>query len=380
LGKVLYEMATGRDRLDYPELPTDLEERPDRERLLRLNAVIAKACAPDSRRRYQSARGLFEDLARVQRGKGVRATALRRRLEFVGCIGATIAVLVGLGALVAHFHGKAPTPSNLDVNNTRQNVPSKPGPSIATAPRRLLIAGPRSSTSLLRGTGPRQTGERWTNSLGMVFAQVPGTKLLFSVWETRVQDYSVFMKAVNRNWPAASFEQGPTEPAVKVSWFAARWFCDWLTREEQNHDWIEPDQRYRLPTDEEWSAAVGLDHEEGLWPSDKNERIKGVYPWGSSWPPPASAGNYGRNGLKRTSVVGNFASNPYGLYDLGGNVWEWCEDTFEAKGDTRVMRGASWYPDQPNFLLSSHRSQMAPRFTSNESVGFRAVLAGGGRR
>ena len=49
---------------------------------------------------------------------------------------------------------------------------------------------------------------------------------------------------------------------------------------------------YRLPTDAEWSIAVGLDHETGDTPKDKNEKIKGVYPWGTQWPPPQGAGNY----------------------------------------------------------------------------------------
>ena len=56
LGKVLYEMATGRDRMDFPELPTNLQELPDRDALLELNAVLAKACARDPRERYRTAR------------------------------------------------------------------------------------------------------------------------------------------------------------------------------------------------------------------------------------------------------------------------------------------------------------------------------------
>jgi hypothetical protein len=55
LGKVLYEMSTGKDRQEFPELPTNLRELPEREGLVELNAVIARACRHDPRDRYASA-------------------------------------------------------------------------------------------------------------------------------------------------------------------------------------------------------------------------------------------------------------------------------------------------------------------------------------
>jgi serine/threonine protein kinase len=375
LGKVLYEMSTGRDRLDYPELPTDLDERPDRKLFLELNVIIAKACARDPGKRYRTACNLFQDLVRAQQGKPARGDGLRRGLAITVWAGAAVAV-VAMGVLGVRHYRKAPTTQDETAKNSRLSGPPQQSPSVSQAPLWASTAKPGTSVAPLRGT--LRSGERWTNSLGMVFVPVPGTKVLFSIWETRVQDYAAFIKASGKNWQPASFEQGPTHPAVRVSWFDAGAFCDWLTVEEQRHRWLRLDQKYRLPLDEEWSSAVGLEHEEGGSPSGKNERIKDLYPWGPSWPPPARAGNYGRSGFVRTAPVASFAPNKNGIYDLGGNVWEWCEDAFEPGGTARVMRGASWYRDRPTFLLSSHRSDQPPQVTFHESVGFRVVLAGRG--
>ena len=110
---------------------------------------------------------------------------------------------------------------------------------------------------------------------------------------------------------------------------------------------IQASQKYRLPTDAEWSIAVGLPEEKGENLEEKNEGIKGVYPWGNIWPPPKRAGNYQKNlnvdDFQFTSPVGSFAANEHGLYDLGGNVWEWCEEEFSLNEIIfHVARGASW--------------------------------------
>src|SRR3954454_2840153 len=62
LGKLLYETCTGKDRLDFPEVDSQLSRRPDRERLLRLNDVLVKACANDPNKRYGSAAEMHRDL------------------------------------------------------------------------------------------------------------------------------------------------------------------------------------------------------------------------------------------------------------------------------------------------------------------------------
>jgi len=97
LGKVLYQMSTGRDRLDYPELPTDLHEFADREAILELNAIIAKACDRDPQKRYQTAQKMLNDLGRLQRGESIRHRKMA--LTLLAGIVAAGAVVMGAGLL-----------------------------------------------------------------------------------------------------------------------------------------------------------------------------------------------------------------------------------------------------------------------------------------
>lgn len=97
LGKVLYELATGRDRTDFPELPTLLREDAEREALEELNEVILKACGTTPEERYASAEELHADLALLNSGRSVRR---RRRLEGQVAVLTRVALIVGLAALV----------------------------------------------------------------------------------------------------------------------------------------------------------------------------------------------------------------------------------------------------------------------------------------
>jgi len=225
----------------------------------------------------------------------------------------------------------------------------------------------------------------FTNTLGMVFKPVPGTKVQFCIWETRVKDYAAYAAAnagVDGFWkkPFREFKQTDTHPVVHVSWEDANAFCAWLTRKERAAGKITANQSYRLPTDAEWSVAVGLGRESGNTPEAKDGGVKGVYPWGKAWPPPKGAGNYDKS-LKvdkfdYTAPVGSFAANAQGLHDLAGNVWEWCEDKWNPTSSHRVLRGASWGDYGPGYVLSSGRGRSAPGRRS-DGIGFRCVLADG---
>jgi hypothetical protein len=256
-----------------------------------------------------------------------------------------------------------------------------------------------------------QPGQPWVNTLGMKFASVPGAGVLFAVWDTRVQDFEAFVKESGydatggmyslgsdgwkqrgNTWRSPGFPQGGTHPVCGVSWNDAKAFCAWLTEKERREGRLGPDQEYRLPTDAEWSVAAGLDEPRGGTPQSKSLGIKSVYPWGPQWPPPSGAGNYaGReardrawpsdwsvidaygDGYSRTSPVGSFTANRFGLYDMGGNVWQWCEDCFNGSSGSRVLRGGSFASNLAGDLLSSNRNISDPD-KRYDFDGFRCVL------
>jgi formylglycine-generating enzyme required for sulfatase activity len=124
-------------------------------------------------------------------------------------------------------------------------------------------------------------------------------------------------------------------------------------------------------------VAVGLAKDEGKTPREKDRKIKNVYPWGTQWPPPKGAGNYDQS-LKvddyhYTSPVGLFAANEFELYDMGGNVREWCEDLWDGKNASRVLRGGSWRLHVPDYLVSSYRLNRHPDLRGSR-IGFRCVV------
>jgi hypothetical protein len=130
---------------------------------------------------------------------------------------------------------------------------------------------------------------RWTNSLGMIFVRVLDTKVSFSIYETRVKDFTAFAvanpKLAGTNWNHSFYHvitpvwPGPDFPVVNVSWNDASAFCAWLTETERAAGEISAKEFYRLPTDEEWSRAVGIGgRETGATPKEKSAKLENVYP------------------------------------------------------------------------------------------------------
>ncbi len=106
LGKLLYELATGLDRHDYPRLPPDFAALPDRKELLELNEVLIRACEPDARKRHHDATALLDELLLLQAGRSVRRMrTTERRLSRAVRIAAALLIfagIAGVGAYVEH--------------------------------------------------------------------------------------------------------------------------------------------------------------------------------------------------------------------------------------------------------------------------------------
>jgi serine/threonine protein kinase len=98
LGKLLYELATGLDRHEYPRLPANLDELPDRKVLLEMNEVLILACEPDPAKRYADADALLADLLRLEAGGSVRRRRRTQRSLLQAC---RIAAVLALAAAIA---------------------------------------------------------------------------------------------------------------------------------------------------------------------------------------------------------------------------------------------------------------------------------------
>ena len=272
-----------------------------------------------------------------------------------------------------------------------QNPLKIPGPTTDVA--KLDITKPGVKPSPPGDPEPPKTatgaGPGYVNSLGMKFVAVGD--ILVSVWQTRVKDFEAFAKATglkSTGWRDPGFKQGPEHPVVNVSWQEATVFCKWLTTREHKEGTLGANQEYRLPTDLEWSQAVGLGEESGRTPEARDMSVPDTYPWGTQWPPPPGAGNYTgeetgsdvairgySDGYPWTSPVGSFPPNKHGLFDMGGNVWQWVMDSWNNDSRAKVLRGGSWYNGALKLsLLSSCRVHAAPD-SSTDNYGFRVIIA-----
>lgn len=269
-------------------------------------------------------------------------------------------------------------------------------PGVDTSRRRELKPSP-SQGPVSPGTATKEAP--FLNSLGMEFVPVPGTQVLMCVHETRKEDYTIYATSnpgVNGEWkqePGEYYSDNPKilpdRHPVTVSWNDAKRFCSWLSKKEG--------RQYRLPSDHEWSCAVGIGSQESATASqrEKNGKASG-YPWGRNYPPVDRAGNYAdetrktaygegevdiitgyRDGYARTAPVKSFNSNRLGIFDLGGNVREWCEDSEDpADNILRVTRGESYSDGEAETLRSSYRRYLPPEIRT--MAGFRCVLVRSG--
>ncbi len=246
----------------------------------------------------------------------------------------------------------------------------------------------------MKTTAPTNVPGSMVNSLGMVFVPVPGTKILMCVHETRWQDFAPFKAGLPEPArggtiprPSAQGHWGWDDHPVQAHWDHATAFCEWLSQTEG--------KKYRLPTDEEWSHAAGIGSREKRGANSSPEAVGkadlDTFPWGTAWPPPEGAGNLGDlsfmthrslmttaaplgnrdDGFIDTAPVMSFKPNKLGIYDLAGNVREWCGDWFNDERNHRVVRGSDFQSNLRDYLSSSKRGFLLP---SVARAGFRVVV------
>lgn len=213
-------------------------------------------------------------------------------------------------------------------------------------------------------------------------------------WGYTGNDARPFKRDPQYTWRHTGFEQDDHHPVVNVSWNDAVAFCKWLSAVEG--------RPYRLPTEAEWEFAC---------------RAGTSTPWSCGSDPAglAKVGNVADaamntkfaewmkvsavdrekigtatlvDGFVFTAPGGQFEPNAFGLYDLHGNVWEWCADWDQADyyahsptddptgpltGKARIRRGGSWL-HSPTFSRSARRRRYAPD-ARNSPIGFRVAMS-----
>jgi formylglycine-generating enzyme required for sulfatase activity len=163
-------------------------------------------------------------------------------------------------------------------------------------------------------------------------------------------------------------------PVERVSWDDVQEFLKRLNAREKDSGLL-----YRLPTEAKWEyscrarassqAECAFDYYLSQPSNDlssKQANFDGTHPAGD-----APKGKF----LKRTSRVGSYKPNRLGIYDMHGNVMEWCEGHFEAGGSARVIRGGSWFNDAGRCRASSRISD-EPSYLN--LVGFRLAAVPSG--
>ncbi|HJT77659.1 MAG TPA: formylglycine-generating enzyme family protein, partial [Gemmataceae bacterium] len=184
------------------------------------------------------------------------------------------------------------------------------------------------------------------------------------------------------SWRDAGFPQTNQHPVVNVSWNDAQAFCRWLARRSG--------KAVRLPTEAEWEYACRAGTRTRYYSGDDAETLAQVgnvadgtakkkFP---NWQTISA-----EDGYVFTAPVGSFRPNGFGLYDMHGNVWQWCQDRYgqdyyqnSPKSDpqgtdnglARVLRGGSWI-NRPKGCRAAHRSRYAPAY-SIYSAGFRVAF------
>lgn len=226
----------------------------------------------------------------------------------------------------------------------------------------------------LLGSPPTEAGRYWDEGPQH---WVRLSAFYLSATEITNDLYGRFLRETGHRPPLYWRDQNlnaPDQPVVGVSWDDAVAFARWLSD--------ATGETYRLPTEAEWEAAA------------RGGLVGQPYPWGAD--PPEAGGKYRANynpkpfaadGYRYTAPVGRFPPNGYQLYDLAGNVAEWCQDWYDpqaytrdrglnpkgpATGVAKVVRGGSWFSSARDLRCAARRSW--PPGNADGFIGFRLVL------
>lgn len=187
-------------------------------------------------------------------------------------------------------------------------------------------------------------------------------------YEVTVSEYRAFCKATGKQMPdPPKWGWNDDHPMVSISFESAIAYCKWLSE--------LTGKNYRLPTEAEWEYAArgGSDA--------ANEYAGSNNPDDVAW--------FADNSGGQTQPVGRKKPNGFGLFDMSGNVWEWCGDWYDAiyyskspgfnptgpeNGSSRVLRGGSWMYT-PECSRVAFRDHAAPPNMRSKYYGFRVLLA-----
>jgi len=287
------------------------------------------------------------------------------------------------------------------------NPDDRPPTALALAEKlsELLQGGERETTAGDTETRARTMPKRITNSIKMDLTVVPAGKFqmgsptseaergsdegpqheitiskpfYMGVYPVMQREYDLVMgsnPAYLNAWKGGT----PGFPVESISWFDAVEFCRKLSELPAEK---AAGRSYRLPTEAEWEyacrAGLPMPFTGGVTLSSREANFNGNYPYGM-----AERGPY----LERTTRVGSYPPNPFGLYDMHGNVWEWCADYYDRNyykgsprvdpqgppvGTLRVVRGGSCY-NIGRFCRAAYRFGVSPG-NKDIDVGMRVVM------
>jgi formylglycine-generating enzyme required for sulfatase activity len=216
------------------------------------------------------------------------------------------------------------------------------------------------------GSPPNETGRYADEAASHKVKLKP---FYISVTEITNAQYARFLKATGHKPPLYWGDQNlnaPKQPVVGVTWHDAAAFCRWLTK--------VTGAPHELPTEDQWEVAA------------RGGLVAQPYPWGAQAPDGGGVfrANFrtplpGATGFSFTAPVGSFPANGHGLFDMAGNVSEWCQDRYLPlptggpfkPGVLRLLKGGSWISGPRNLRPAARQS--APPHYADGYIGFRVV-------